>query len=269
MRHLNHLVLVLCGLLMLPVCAFAQDAAAPADNSGDVTYQPRVIESAETTEEAAVEEVAESPRLPRTAKDNFGGFRLGGDIMFGVGRCDEKNCIGYNDDHKTEDNTHVAGALRIGLGYLWGNEAFVGPELNIGTGYPFWATGDVRIRLTLPVNYNNGITMSAGWGVAYRLRINDKFGHYIVVGDNEHPSDKLMSEFYEHMYIPVQVGFEHVFNNGFVFGVTLEARMTFNSETNVLGSSEERKFMHGRAIEEHPHMTFGMATAGLHMGYAF
>ena len=268
MRHLNHLILVLCGLLLLPVCAFAQDAAAPAENSGDAAYQPRVIETADAAEDAAVEENVEAPRLPRTAKDNFGGFRLGGDIMAGIGRCDS-NCIGSSDDHKQDVNLHVAGALQINLGYVWGNDAFVGPELNLGGGYPFWGTGDVRIRLVLPINYNNAISMSAGWGVTFRADINDKYGHYVVIGDNENPGDKLMNDFYKYMYIPVQVGYEHAFDNGFILGVTLEARMAFNSETNVLGTKEERKTMQGRAIEENLHMTFGMATAGIHMGYAF
>ncbi len=269
MRHLNHVLLVLCGLLMLPVCAFAQDAAAPADNSGDVTYQPRVIETAEQAEDAAVEEVAQSHRLPRTAKDNFGGFRFGGDIMAGVGRCDDKNCLGQSDDDWDKENMHVAGALQIGLGYLWGNEVFAGPELNISGGYPFLGAGDIRIRLVMPVNYNNAITMSAGWGMTYRFKILDKFGHYIVVDDNAHPTDDEMPDIIRNMYIPVQVGYEHAFDNGFIFGVTLEARMTFNSETNVLGTKEERRIMQGRALEEHPHLTFGMATAGFHMGYAF
>ncbi len=278
MRHLNSVILLLCGLLLVPAFAFAQESAESADNSSDVVYQPRIVETAEATETAdaaAVQNEERSFRAPRTAKDNFGGLRLGADLMFGVGRCDDKLCIGQPEDDWDQENIHFSTSLQLGVGYLWGNDAFVGPELNVHGGYPFLIGGDVRVRLVLPVNYNNAFTMSAGWGLVWRMKILDKFGHYIPVDEDSSPDDDRMADIIRNMYIPVQVGFEHVFDNGFVLGVTLEARMTFNSETNVLGvrrrlfdSADSIQYSH-MAEEEHAHLTFGMAGAGVHLGYAF
>ena len=283
MRHLNSVILLLCGLLLVPAFAFAQESAESADNSSDVVYQPRIIESTETTEateateatetadDAVVQNEVRSFRLPRTAKDNFGGLRLGADLMFGVGRCDDKRCIGQPDD-ADQENIHFATSLQLGVGYLWGNEVFVGPELNVHGGYPFLVGGDVRVRLVMPVNYNNAFTMSAGWGLVWHMKILDKFGHYIMVGENSSATDDRMADIIRNMYIPVQVGFDHVFDNGFVLGVTLECRMTFNSETNVLAYRERGLVGYNyilQAEEEHAHLTFGMAGIGIHLGYAF
>ena len=276
MRHLNSVILLLCGLLLVPAFAFAQESAESADNSSDVVYQPRIIETAEATETAdaaAVQNEERSFRTPRTAKDNFGGLRLGADLMFGVGRCDDKLCIGQPEEDWDQENVHFSTSLQLGVGYLWGNDAFVGPELNVHGGYPFLVGGDVRVRLVLPVNYNNAFTMSAGWGLVWRMKILDKFGHYIPVDEDSSPDDDRMADIIRNMYIPVQVGFEHVVDNGFVLGVTLEARMTFNSETNVLGVRRRlfdsyTQYTH-MAEEEHAHLTFGMAGAGVHLGYAF
>ena len=273
MRHLSSVILLLCGLLLVPAFAFAQEDVEYVPRTVDTAVQQESAESADVLENSEVGREVELPRSPRTAKDNFGGLRLGADLMLGVGRCDDKMCLGQPEDDMDQENIHIAGSLQIGVGYLWGNDAFVGPELNLHGGYPFVAGGDIRIRLVMPVNYNNAITMSAGWGLSYRFKILDKFGHYIMVDENSSEEDGRMDDIIRNMYIPVQVGFEHVFDNGFVLGMTLEARMTFNSETNVLvyrekGITNNYNYL-VEAEEEHPHLTFGMATAGIHLGYKF
>ena len=128
MRHLNSIIWILCGLLLVAALAFAQENVESADNSSDVVYRPRVVEAAEATESAEATETAEateeavvesdvrSIRTPRTAKDNFGGLRVGADLMFGVGRCDDKLCIGQPEEDWDQEILHFCTSVQLGVG---------------------------------------------------------------------------------------------------------------------------------------------------------
>ena len=146
------LIISLFLSLVIPSFAFSQES----QTQGDMDNSSSILSADDTN---ALQSI-------RTTKDNFGGLRLGGNIMFGFGRCDDKTCFGQPDEQDwNAKNTTWATMLQFEIGYLWGNEMFAGPVLNLHTGFPDLFGGDVRIMAIMPFSYNNAVTMGVGVGL--------------------------------------------------------------------------------------------------------
>ena len=57
-------------------------------------------------------------------------------------------------------------------------------------------------------------------------------------------------------YIPVQVGYDYIFDCGFILGASFEGHISFNRVTNTLN-------------ETNVQAAFGFAGGGIHLGYHF
>ena len=214
-RNSLHGVLFFLSLLVFPVCASAQGNIVNGDDSMQVT--------------ASADEYSDT-------QDRFSGFQLGVDLLLGAGRCDDKMCT-YHDDEYNSENTQFLFNGGIKLGYLWGKEVLVGPELNAHYNQPWYAGGDLRVKTLIPMNSYSGITASIGFGFQY---------HGII---SECP-----------YYIPIQVGYDFVKSNGFVIGISLETQIAFSEETDYKPNGKEDKTVKP---------VLGFAGGGLHLGYIF
>ena len=256
MRKMIFLSGLILLLLLFPIYGFAQDNAENHESEGTITSDSG---SSDGIEESQI------VKEHRTAKDNFGAIRFGGDLMFGAGRCDDKMCLGqeYGQDWNQE-NTAFAFSLQLEAGYLWGNKAFVGPVVTLHTGYPQFVGADLRIKLVMPLNDNNGITMSAGWGYGFRPRMKPGF-QYGNYSKNDAVIDLLNG-----MYVPISIGFEHVLDNGLTFGITVEYRMAFNQrEINTRPNSEYPILVDYNYVEYRIDPVLGFIGGGIHLGYKF
>ena len=83
-------------------------------------------------------------------QDNFGGWRLGGDILFGTGRCDDKGCIGHPEDDFDQKNYSLSVMLQFEAGYFWGENVFFGPVVDVSIGMPMFTNVDIRYKIIFP-----------------------------------------------------------------------------------------------------------------------
>ena len=214
-RHLINIILAVCCLLMFPVCAFAQDSDVDGVN-------PAV----------------ESVHMPKTAKDNFGGVQIGADILLGAGRCDDRAfCKGVTQSYD-EQNIEFVAIIGIKNSYMWGEDFFFGYEINAHYQPILFGGGDLRFKMLMPIDANDGIAASVGFG----LEING-----IRIG----ALDGIKGA----MYIPVQIGYDHVSDNGFVIGVSVEAQIAF----------QRKDFKDADSVKA----ALGFIGGGIQVGYQF
>lgn len=241
---------VICTLLlMIPGLASAQES-----EDADSIAQDEVVQ--DTPEE-----------MPKnfTAKDNFGGWKFGADILFGKGRCDDKMCLGQPDgQHWNRESTSFAVKMQLQLSYLWGENVFFGPVLTAFGGYPSFVGGDIRLKLVIPVgkHKNDAVSASAGWGMQIREKLlsEDFFDSY----KTEHPHMKadLPSDIYEYgySYIPIELTYEHIFDNRFIIGASAQLNIAIISRYYIL-MGDDVGYIHIPAMD--------MLGLGVHMGYKF
>ena len=220
-------------LALLPAFANAQESSAPQPETQSIQVNQK--------------------------KDNFGGLRLGANLTFGGGAFD------YIDSYK------FAALLQLETGYLWGNHVFVGPVINFSIGFPMLLNGDIRLRMIIPVSESNAISWSAGWGM---------FGHIAYDVDEEkifNPSnfhgncDEKEVKAVNYMYIPIQIGFEHVFDNRFILGATAQINLAlYNQRYDYYSTHEKYMDYYARIGREYKvKVMVGTFTAGIHLGYKF
>ncbi|MBQ9816024.1 MAG: hypothetical protein IJM59_00960 [Proteobacteria bacterium] len=236
--------------------------AAPqteADNQGAVSAQPEYVQ-----------EEIQSDNKVYTAKDNFGGWKFGADIMFGAGRCDEKTCLGQPDEQDFDEKmTGFVAKLQLQLSYLWGKNVFFGPVLTAFGGYPALVGGDLRLRLVIPLGKGkrDAVSASAGWGGQLRFKMVNEWITYANPYDKPDVSYIKTGEphdlfKYSYMYVPLEMRYEHVFDNRFVLGVVVQYNITFNYRA--YSEAIEGKDLGFKYIS-----VLDMIGGGIHLGYKF
>ena len=171
-------------------------------------------------------------------QDNFGGWRLGGDILFGTGRCDDKGCIGHPEDDFDQKNYSLSVMLQFEAGYFWGENVFFGPVVDVSIGMPMFTNVDIRYKIIFPFTERDAISFSLGVG----MEIVTLYGGTINVQGN--------------VYFPIQIGYEHVMDSGFVIGATVQANPVYGTGLTEWSDVQDEAWL-------------GMFSAGLHLGYQF
>ena len=166
-----------------------------------------------------------------TAKDNFGGWKFGADILFGKGRCDDKLCIGHSDEYNhAETSFAIKGQFQIS--YLWGKNVFFGPVLTGFAGYPSFVGGDIRLKLVIPIgkHHKDAVSASAGWGAQWRFNIIPETYWDYQYMDRKHLHEGYANDLieYGYNYIPIEMTYEHVFDNRFILGVSAQLNITLS-----------------------------------------
>ena len=271
MRYLQY-ILMLCSFMMGPVCAFAQENAGENADSEDI-----VQENAPQIEPQDV-------KLPRTAKDNFAGWRFAADLFIGTGRIREYDAYGgahYPLGEEPKYYWYPAGGLLLEIGHLWGNQAFVGPTLNVTLGFPHIIGADLRIKGAIALTSADAITMSVGYGVAWNDDAVTEYTPMEVLAEDTIPNDdKAIDDFIRMMYVPVSVGYEHVYNNGFILGASIEMRVGFkvkethyyyrSTSSNLEEWYKERHVNWKDEVKREGVVPIvSTATVGLRLGYKF
>ena len=265
---------VLCALCMLavPGLAMAQESVDSADSTDAVHSQNEV------SEDVSVEQ----PRI-YTAKDNFGGWKFGAEILVGATQyvTDENN--GSIDLHRSDpDNNNdymINGTLQLQLSYLWGKNVFVGPVLNVMTGWPMLFAGDIRIRLLIPLGQfkKDAVSASAGWGAS----IMSFYGgdeNLVVSPLAEYPKLKEYNDLEHLMYFPIEFTYEHVFDNRFILGASAQLIINYqfreyysrseNPDYNGSNGYSDKyniKFYNGQLAVTN----LNSYVIGIHLGYKF
>ena len=259
LNHVFHTLLTSLFLSAIPGLAFAQESAEPTANA----------EVAAPQSEAKEDSIQNKTKV-YTAKDNFGGWKFGADIMFGAGRCDDKLCLGQPDGQDyNEKRTDFVAKLQLQLSYLWGENVFFGPVLTAFGGYPSFVGGDLRLRLVIPLGKNkkDAISESAGWGGQLRFKMENESlyydnpqeipdASYIKTGE---PHDLFK---YSYMYVPIEMRYEHVFDNRFVLGLVVQYNLTFSYREYIASQWDtEPRFKYISVLD--------MIGGGIHLGYKF
>ncbi len=227
MKKIICLISPLLVLFFLPYTAFGQDSVAVQNDSA-------VQES-----NALIEDASKQLKTVYTKEDNFGGFRFVGNISLGGGRCDDYAFCSGHDMEINEKQYNVAGLIQGEFGYFFGKTAFFGPTLSLSVGYPMFVNGAVNIKMYVPFTDNNALSLSAGFGGTLHIGYVDTY-----YGDDDNDIN--------YIYVPIQLGFEHVFDNRFILGASLQANITF---------------MHKEDGSNDP--ILGMFAAGVNLGYKF
>ncbi len=214
-------------LISLPCIAFGQDTAAVQNDS--VAQESSAL----------IEDAAESLKTIYTKEDNFGGFRFVGNVLLGAGRCDDYAFCAGHEDEINDKQYNVGGLLQAEIGYFAGKTVFVGPTLSISGGYPMLVNGAINLKMYIPFADNNALSLSAGFGGTW---------HIGYVDTNYNDDDDEIN----YMYVPIQLGFEHVFDNRFILGASFQANITFSHREN--GGNDS---------------ILGMLAAGVNLGYKF
>lgn len=234
-KHICYICTFLFSFIFAPVMASAEEV----NLSGIADYS---VETSAVQVDISVDTQAIS-------LNHFRGFQIAGSLLGGLGRCDDKMMC--NEDER-DWNKYEIGSLtsaQIELAYLWGNDVLFGISTNVYYIIPFLIGGDVRLKMVFALTPNDGITMSAGMGFGAHGNYDLECRHGVCdVGETEY--DAL-----HYFYIPVQLGYDHVFDNGFLLGVSLEAHMAFNYVTKC-GDSRIRPAL-------------GFAGGGVRLGYVF
>ena len=179
---------------------------------------------------------------------HFGGLRLTADVMLGGGRCDDRTaCLDTANDWD-EKNNEIALLGQIHLAYLWGSAAYIGPEITVEGGSQMYIGGDLRARLVIPITDSSGVSMSVGFGFSYHVKYVDTDFHN---GSNA----------INYLYIPFQLGYEYVFDNGFILGGTFQVN---------LNTQRKEVYEYSTDTEHYDKLAvLGFIGGGVTLGYKF
>ena len=227
MKKTIYLAFTLLVLFLLPCAAFGQDSEAVQNDS--------VVQESN----ALIEDASKSLKTVYTKEDNFGGFRFVGNVSLGAGRCDDYAFCSGHEMEINEEHYNVAGLLQAEFGFFWGRRVYFGPTLSISVGYPMFVNGAINIKMYVPFADNNAVSLSAGFGGTF---------HVGYVNTEYHDDDNELN----YMYVPIQLGYEHVFDSRFILGASLQANIAFSHKEN--GSNDP---------------ILGILAAGVNLGYKF
>ena len=250
------------SLLTVPAMTMAQESV---DESG--------TSAIEATDDAYLENHV------YTAKDNFGGWKIGIDVLFGANwYIKDDDDIGGTDlrryDHDNTDNAIINGTLQLQLSYLWGNDVFYGLVLNAMTGYPVLFAADIRFKLLIPLGQHkkDAVSLSTGWGATIAaFRGGEEYVQ--VIPDSDYPVTNVAHEIYRLMYFPIELSYEHVFDSRFILGASIQfmisntSRNYFTREPN----TTDENFLYNVQIANGKLYVPNISNfvAGVHLGYKF
>lgn len=267
-------VSLLCALclLFIPELAMAQDSVDSADKMDTMNLQ----------DESTEDEPVVKPKI-YTTKDNFGGWNLGAEILFGATNYVTNENGGSIDLHYSDpDNSNnfiFNTTLQLQVSYLWGNNVFVGPVLNVITGWPMLFAADIRIRLLIPLGQykKNAVSANAGWGVSITSFIGGD-ENLIVLPSSDYSKLNKHNDIDHLMYFPIEFTYEHVFDNRFILGASIQFIINYqfreyysrSEKNNIIGNENyydkyKIKFYDGELAVP----TMNSFVAGIHMGYKF
>ena len=266
-------------LLILPGLALAQesDETAISDDTGD------------SQTEISQDELNETPKI-FTAKDNFGGWKFGADLLLGAyfythtaGKDPDadKNLLFEEPDNS--ERATINAIVQVQASYLWGNNVFFGPVLNVSTGLPIVFAADLRLRLLIPLGSHkrDAVSASAGWGIALPIVGVGEENILIDSGLNHSKTRDYNGSIDSLMYFPIEMTYEHVFDNRFVLGASIQLNInkrdryyyTKENNPNYVQSNENSEENPKYIINfEHDHLmvpVIGALSAGVHLGYKF
>ena len=244
MRFLLSILFCICSLFLVPVCACAQ-------NSGNNTHQN-----------------------VRTVSDNFGGLSLGLKAMMGASPYDDSVKIPKADRTKTW--WFLSGSMAAEVCYLFGDTFFIGPHASISIGSPYLIAIDVSAKAAIPFSKQDAFTASIGLGygifpgfVLYETRSVIRVNY---ISPDAAFSDESMPYGLFGLYIPVQFGFETIFDNGLAFGIGAEMKIGFKANrTEYYSITEEdyvRTYEH-RGNKDKPGITATFFGLVVYVGYSF
>lgn len=268
MRRLINLMIGFLSLMLLPVSAFSQEISENAVNSEMV-----VVNETDTSDAVGEMEVV---RRTRTAKDNFGGWFFGAEIIGGalLDPYDSEYLSDYDDGVDTFKWPGLTEIL-LNTGYLWGEHVFVGPTLNVMGGFAIWLSVDLRVRLVVPFTNADAFALNVGYGFTPFNYSEPRNTYKRVVHEIDIPDDSDSNDIIEMMYLPISLGYEHVFKSGFVIGASVEMRMSFSvhSLRYIQPLYDENNTFHGmfyNGIKREKVVPYVSAMmGGLHLGYKF
>ena len=259
------LALMCLLFIFCPVCiANAQDLNV----SG--TEEPIELSEDNTADVQAGDMQDDSDEIIKnyTAKDNFGGWKFGADLLFGKGRCDDRLCLGHGGDTDGQATLFaVKGQFQIS--YMWGENVFFGPVITGFAGYPSIVGGDIRLKLVIPVGRSNkdAVSASAGWGAQWREKIIPETVWDEQYVERNHMHDGYANDLveYGYNYIPIEMTYEHVFDNRFILGVSAQLNITISARYYVL--PYDLSYNQDLGYKYIP--VLDMLGLGVHLGYKF
>ena len=234
------------SLLGISVSAMAQEAdsggglrmAAIKANVAEtvVTDDPPVQAMAPEDAEGNGENEDVQEFVPtRTVKDNFGGFNWTLRILLGVTPYEggeQSNRLGY-----PYPDWEPAGGVETEFCYLVGDEVFAGPRVALALGAPWFLSVELTAQVNVPLTRQSAFVTS--FGVAYSLFVSLALPETLQVVDEKVESSRLyfsdatISKDLYGLFFPLQVGYQHVSESGFIFGVNLEMDIGFRSNRTV------------------------------------
>ena len=206
-------------------------------------------------------------------EEKFGGWYLSADVMVGKGTfldCNESffDCFGYVDNNReiyettgtmrhavAHDELDDLGLLaNLHVGYLFGTRFFVGPEISVSGGFPMLLSVDARVRVVAPIVAGHAI--NAAIGVGYNiLDIGSRSNHNIWDG----------------LYLPMQIGYDYTFDNGFMIGVSSQVNLRFSENSKLKNYQAWIDYKSDSEIwkDDGVFSYAGFWGAGLYLGYRF
>ena len=205
-------------------------------------------------------------------EEKFGGWYISGDINLGSGPIGDTSSEPgyYHDDfirfhsnnyrsfesYVSDDTQMAAGFLQFQAGYLFGSKVFMGPELSLSVGWPNIVSGDVRFRLAAPISGAHAIDAAIGLGYRLANMLADASGDVSAT---------------EHLYIPMQVGYNYTYDNGFMIGVSFQINLVFVDEERYHRTSDDEYWWDngGYDVEDKVMPFVADWGIGLRLGYRF
>lgn len=197
--------------MIIPVLGAAQgyEYAMVVKNDAMVVNRIPVKDSSTFLREKVVsDEIYLSEKI-----DNFAGFRLSSELLFGIGRCDDNVCPGHYEDYD-EEMTVLTGIFQLEAGYFWGERVFIGPTVSVTTGLPIVIGAALNLKMYLPFTDKDAFSASAGLGFGLNFQYE---GQYWWADES----------FVNSMYLPFRIGYEHVFDSNWFIGLYLQAIVGF------------------------------------------
>ncbi len=196
-------------MMIIPALASAQQYVTVVKNETPVVNRiPIENSSSYLREQVASETIYLVERV-----ENFGGFHLSGELLFGTGRCDDKMCPGHYDDYN-EEAWVLTGIFQLEAGYFWGEKVFIGPTIFVTSGIPIVIGAAVNMKMVFPFTDRDAFAASAGLGFGLNVQYE---GQYWWV--DESPVNN--------MYLPFRLGYEHVFDSKWYVGLYFQAIVGF------------------------------------------
>ncbi len=178
----------------------------------------------------------------------FDGAYITADFVGGIGRIDDKLFNGRGDDY--DKKTYAfAWQFQLEAGYLWGSKVLVGPAVMVSGGIPSLVNGALLLKVAIPVDDANAFHVMAGFGGTLH------FGYEDTLFD-----DSVMN----FIYIPIQIGYEHVFENNFILGIIFHTDITFNHKEVYPNPKED----YNKTIIQNDAI-LSLAGLGIRVGYKF